>query len=221
LSLDKHSLTLAQLEQILQLFLIISATPLLSASIYMALPRLTRSLTDGKKRMRCLSSLYIIIDIACLALQVAGTVMQAYGEGETRRNASKYIAGGLIFQLIAFVVFIILAWVKHVQIKRSFGDARIPRWTLCFWALYISSTLILIRNLVRIVEFLQGPNGTILSNEWYSYVFDAVPMLGVVVVMAIMHSGQVIRRARKLAEDVSKEAKSGKGSGEGRIARPL
>lgn len=150
--------------------------------------------------------------------------MQAYGEGETRRNASKYIAGGLIFQLIAFVVFTILAWIKHIQIKRQpidpLSDARIPRWTLCFWALYISSTLILIRNLVRIVEFLQGPDGTIISHEFYLYVFDAVPMLGVIVVMAAMHPGRVIRRGKKVAKDIA-TAKSGEAGRNNGISHPL
>jgi len=196
--------------QLLQLFLILIATPLFSATIYKTLSRLSRSLTAGKRRMRWTSALYIILDIACLVLQVIGTVMEAYGSGSDKKNSSKYVACGLILQLLAFLLFMLLAWrlQRRVSADPTFVSAhpRAPRWRRRFAMLYVASMLVLVRNLVRVVEFVQGGDGEILQHETYLYVFDARPMFLLVVVVAVLHPGRVVRFARKLEKETGSVA---------------
>lgn len=47
--------------------------------------------------------------------------------------------------------------------------------------LYVSSGLILIRSVFRLIEYLQGQDGELLSKEIYLYVFDAALMLLVMI----------------------------------------
>jgi hypothetical protein len=191
--------------QLLQLFLIISGTPIMSATIYMSLPRLARALTMGQRRMRWISRSYIVLDIVCLVLQIMGTVMAAYGSEKDKGNAPKYIASGLVFQLAAFILFMVLAGRLHKSLLRQptqiLRDAGMPRWQLCFWGLYITSSLVLIRNLVRIIEFVQGAGSPILANEVFLYFFDATPMFLVAVVFGLFHPGKVMRHASKFVDD--------------------
>ncbi|KAF2152225.1 putative RTA1 domain protein [Myriangium duriaei CBS 260.36] len=182
---------------LLQLFLIIGASPLISASIYMALPRLSRTLTQGKRRMRWMSKIYILLDVICLVLQIMGTVMQAYGSGKTKQNSTRYIAGGLIFQLLAFLIYMIMVATLHRRLRHEppsmFYQHDSPRWWSCFYALYAASFLISIRSLVRVVEFLQGSQSSIASHEAYLYLFDAAPMFLAVTFFAVWHPARVIR----------------------------
>lgn len=52
-------------------------------------------------------------------------------------------------------------------------------------ALQASSGLIIVRSIVRLVEFIQGFDGYIISHEVFIYVFDALPMFLVTVAFCI------------------------------------
>lgn len=188
---------------LIQLFLILGAVPLISASIYMSYSRVVRALeAEGHSLVRVswVSKLYVLIDVACLVLQVMGTVMQAYGDDGIRENSIYYIAGGLIFQLVAFVVFVLLFLRIHVCVrKEATGPSDQPKvhWRRVMWAIYITSALIVVRNAVRIVEFLQGEDSSIAADETHLYVLDATPMLLVVIALAVAHPGRLIRSCRR------------------------
>ncbi|KAK5166516.1 uncharacterized protein LTR77_008059 [Saxophila tyrrhenica] len=188
---------------LLQLFLIIGAAPMLSASIYMTLPRITRALDAAEHsliRLSWLSKIYILIDIACLVLQVIGTVAQAYGGSDKQQLAINLVAGGLIFQLVAFVVFMLLALRVHRRLinNPTHISAHLDvYWRMAFWSLYITSSLILLRNLVRIIEYVQGGDGYIITHEIFLYLFDAVPMFLVVLTLTVFYPGRLIKAARR------------------------
>jgi hypothetical protein len=187
---------------LLQLFLLIGATPLISASIYMTLSRLVKALDAGHHslvRISWVSKIYILIDIACLVLQVMGTVTQAYGGAEKQDTAINLVVGGLAFQLVAFVFFMILAWVVHHRLAKNGTDVSCRpdiRWKQHFWVLYAASMLVLVRNLVRIVEYKEGAGGAILGSEAYLYVFDAVPMFAVVLLYTFVYPGRMIKQTK-------------------------
>jgi hypothetical protein len=50
--------------------------------------------------------------------------------------------------------------------------------------LYIISVLIMVRSVFRVVEYIMGNDGYLLSHGWTLYIFDAALMLGVVVLFA-------------------------------------
>jgi hypothetical protein len=187
---------------LIQLFLLIVAVPFLSASVYMTLSRMTRALEATNLsivRISWISKIYILIDIACVVLQVMGTVTMAYGGADEQQKAINLVAGGLAFQLVAFVVFVLLAMRIHWRLNQEPTNvsSRI-RWRRYFWMLYVVSGLVLLRNLVRIVEFVQGIDGAVASHEAYLYIFDAVPMGLVVVLYTVLYPGQLMRSARRM-----------------------
>ncbi|CAI4523270.1 ACH_G0022770.mRNA.1.CDS.1 [Saccharomyces cerevisiae] len=49
----------------------------------------------------------------------------------------------------------------------------------------LSSILIMVRSIVRLVEFVEGYDGFIISHEYFIYVFDAVPMLLAAIVFIV------------------------------------
>ena len=71
--------------------------------------------------------------------------------------------------------------------------------------LYVVSFLILVRSIVRVVEYIQGYSGYIMSHEAFLYVFDAAVMFVAVVSMNWIHPGEVAKYVRELDK--------GKGSG--------
>jgi len=62
------------------------------------------------------------------------------------------------------------------------------------YTLYAAGILILIRSLFRVIEFTQGNDGTIMTHEFYLYIFDGLLMLGVLVLFNVIHPGQLIGR---------------------------
>ncbi len=63
--------------------------------------------------------------------------------------------------------------------------------------LYTLSAVFVVRNLVRILEFTQGSNGYITSHESMLYIFDSAFMLFVVVLLLLVHAGQLFKSARR------------------------
>lgn len=64
--------------------------------------------------------------------------------------------------------------------------------------LYVLSIIFVVRNLVRIVEFLQGSDGYITTHEAMLYIFDATFMLSVLMLLACIHPGGLIKVARRV-----------------------
>jgi hypothetical protein len=59
------------------------------------------------------------------------------------------------------------------------------------WVLFTASALIMIRSVFRVIEYVQGTNGYLLSHEIYLYIFDAALMCGAVVLFNIVHPSQI------------------------------
>ena len=62
------------------------------------------------------------------------------------------------------------------------------------YSLYGAGSLILIRSLFRVAEFVGGTDGPIMTHEAYIYVFDGVLMLGAMVIFNVVHPGAIIGR---------------------------
>ena len=58
-------------------------------------------------------------------------------------------------------------------------------------ALYVTSALILVRSIVRVVEYLDGYDGYLMRHEVFIYVFDALLMFLAVTALHIVHPSQV------------------------------
>jgi hypothetical protein len=49
---------------------------------------------------------------------------------------------------------------------------------------------------MRLIEFIQGYNGYVITHEVFLYGFDALPMFLAVVTMNVIHLGEVARHLR-------------------------
>lgn len=52
----------------------------------------------------------------------------------------------------------------------------------------------MIRSIYRVVEYVQGQGGDLQSREFWLYIFDALPMVVVALLMNWMHPSKVISR---------------------------
>ena len=124
----------------------------------------------------------------------AGGGLQASKEPATVHTGQIIVLGGLILQVISFGIFVLVAIVFNYRMRKTPTaealDETIP-WTRYLNALYASSVLIMVRSIFRVVEFVQGRSGYTQSHEWGLYVFDAVLMLGVLVLFNVVHPGEV------------------------------
>lgn len=102
------------------------------------------------------------------------------------------VVGGLIFQIIFFGLFVVVAFMFHTRLQKSPTTLSLSvPWRKHLWALYISSALILIRSIFRVVEFVQGNTGYLFRHEVFMYIFDALLMFGVVVLFIFVHPGEI------------------------------
>ena len=126
--------------------------------------------------------------------------MQAKEDPDSQKAGQWIVVGGLIVQLIYFGFFIIVAFNYQIRVnKAAVSDdvkARV-NWKLNLIVLYAASFLILIRSIYRVVEYVTGKDGTIMTHEWFFYVFDAALMAMVAVIYAVVPPKELTRANRE------------------------
>ena len=118
----------------------------------------------------------------------------ATGNGSNYRTGENIVIGGLIVQVVVFGFFVLTSALFHTRIWRhptpKVTIEYVP-WQKHMMALYITSMLILVRSVFRVVEYAQGNDGYLMSHEWFLYVFDGVLMLGVMATWALVHPSEM------------------------------
>jgi SNF family Na+-dependent transporter len=113
-------------------------------------------------------------------------------------TGSHIIIVGLFFQLFFFGCFITVAVAFNVamhKVPTSRSQSGVP-WRKHLRTLYVASVLIMIRSVFRVVEYLQGFDGYLLSHEQFLYIFDAVLMMCVMVIFNMVHPSEVVALLR-------------------------
>ncbi|KAI0457370.1 putative RTA1 domain protein [Xylaria acuta] len=104
---------------ILQNLLILATPPLLAASITRRLATAVGARSYPPVNPKLLTPLYVPIDIGTLATQLAGSVLPASGKPSDIELSRKLVLGGLVAQLGALTVFILITLLVKQRIKRS------------------------------------------------------------------------------------------------------
>ncbi len=124
----------------------------------------------------------------------------ASSHASTAKMGSHVALVGLLIQVILFGFFIVVALVFHIRLHAMptslSHNAALP-WKRFLYILYIASAFILIRSIVRVAEFVEGFEGTIIRHEVYLYIFDGVPMAAVMVLFNIWYPSDFSKQARK------------------------
>lgn len=185
----------------MQMLLILLAPVFLSATIYMTLGRIIRSLDEDQHsmiRVRRLTKLYVLLDILIFCSQLGGAGVQITGDANIMAIGMKAIMGGLIFQCIALAFYIALAACVHLRLNREpTGLSHTLEWRKYMWAIYLSGAAILVRSLVRVVEYGEGAYGAVSTHEAFLYVFDAFLIWFLMVCVLVVHPGQLIKTAMR------------------------
>ncbi|KAH6673911.1 RTA1 like protein-domain-containing protein [Plectosphaerella plurivora] len=180
-----YNSTGALMPYVLQSTFLLLAPVLFAASLYMTLSRIIRAV-DGASfsiiRPTWLTRIFVAGDAFSFLVQASGAglrVQAGTGNSTMNPNLGTYvIVGGLIFQIAIFGVFMAVALVFNQRFKRHAGSSishGVP-WQSSLNMLYVTSAMIMIRNIFRVAEYAMGHDGYLLGVEWGVYVFDAALM---------------------------------------------
>ncbi|KAK2599118.1 hypothetical protein QQS21_005459 [Conoideocrella luteorostrata] len=180
-----------------QALLLLLGQALLSASSYMLLGRII-SLTDGAKYsiipIRWLTTTFVAGDTISFVVQGVGGGMMASGNLDEIQHGQIIVIIGLAVQLLFFSLFFVDGVMFHMHMNKrpslNAGETKVP-WRRYLYTLYAVSTLIMIRAIYRIIEYAEGNAGYLVSHEVFLYILDALLMLAVMVLFAIVNPGKI------------------------------
>jgi hypothetical protein len=194
----------------MQSILLLVAPALFAASIYIILGRIIL-LVDGEKysliRQKRLTAIFVTGDVISFIVQCGGGGIQAAGSLSLLHLGEKVIIVGLFLQLTFFGFFVIVTSMFHYRIVKANPtcdstetsqktastdfDIHVLPWKRHMAALYVTSALIMLRSVFRVVEYLQGNSGYLLRHEVFLYTFDASLMLLVMCLFHWIHPAEV------------------------------
>ncbi|KAF5018829.1 hypothetical protein F66182_9193 [Fusarium sp. NRRL 66182] len=187
---------------IIQSILLLLGPALLAASIYMVLGRLIRHLDAGDRSImnpRWLTKVFVTGDVLSFLAQSAGGGMLATAKDKDAvKRGENMIVGGLGIQIIFFGFFMIVTLIFHMRIDRNPTPRSLQvstSWKKLLLVLYAASLSILIRSVFRVAEYIMGKDSELQSEEFWIYVFDALLMSVVVVLLNVFHPSRVINKA--------------------------
>ncbi|PHH55122.1 Protein RTA1 [Ceratocystis fimbriata CBS 114723] len=179
---------------IMQSLLLLLGPTFYAASIYMILGRLITLLEAQEYslvRPSWLTKFFLVGDIASILLQGMGGGKLANADTASQRSSGEnLIVGGLVVQILFFTLFMVVTCLFHMRIKKKPTSAikRLDNtWYRLLLVLYAASFLILVRSLFRMIEYIQGSESVLQTEEIFIYVLDATLMLIASVLLNIFH----------------------------------
>lgn len=179
---------------IMQTLLLLLGPALYAATIYMILGRLIL-LTGGERyslvRRTWLTKIFVGGDVISFMMQGAGGGIMSSG-ASGMKTGEKIIIGGLFVQILFFGLFFLTAILFQIRGKEYLSTlgSNVP-WKKHLFSLYATSILILVRSIFRVIEYIQGNAGYLLRHEVFLYVFDAVLMFAVMLILNVSHPGDI------------------------------
>ncbi|CAG7564901.1 unnamed protein product [Fusarium equiseti] len=145
---------------------------------------------------RRLTPIFVGCDIVAFLIQGSGSGIASSDnwQGEMERIGVKVLIAGLSFQLVAFTLFLCVFRRFHVLANRMAVDTAPKGWEKVVLSVYISSILIMVRCLFRVIEFAGGRDSYALSHEWLFWIFESLPMVGAIGIFCIYHPGKYLGR---------------------------
>ncbi|KAL2782548.1 RTA1 like protein [Aspergillus keveii] len=215
---DKESIPIYSIQTIL----ILLAPPLYAASIYMVLGRLVTFLHAERLSVvsvRWMTKIFVTGDVIAFLSQAAGGGIMATGTIEKYELGEDITVAGLAVQLAFFSVFMVTCGIFHRRIRQSPThevtalDARLREenrrgWQTVLVGLYTASILILVRSIFRLIEYVQGNDGYLISHEVFMYVFDSALMFLTMVAMNVCHPSMILVGPHKVRDAEMRELES-------------
>lgn len=178
--------------------LLLGGPPFLAASIYMSLGRIITALEAQKFSFispRWMSIIYVTLDIGCIVSQFVGSIIPMSGDPDSIRLSRIILIAGLATQLVALSVFILTSWVVYRRIKQQSLPISVS-WKRYFRAIEVATVVMIVRSTVRAIEFLEGEGGFVISHEIFIYLFDALLMFALMVILFVIHPGRLMKETK-------------------------
>ncbi|EMT72211.1 RTA1 like protein-domain-containing protein [Fusarium oxysporum II5] len=178
---------------VIQAIPILVAPALFAASIYMILGRLIRAVDAVHLSLvpvQWVTRIFVTGDVIAFTLQAGGGGVQSGGTLDMSRIGEKMIVVGLFVQIAIFGFFVCTSILFHYRLYQSPTAESLQGttpWRRYLYVLYGSSFLILVRSIFRVVEYLQGNAGYLISHEIFLYIFDAVLMAVVMLILVVWY----------------------------------
>ncbi|KAF5608738.1 RTM1 [Fusarium subglutinans] len=186
---------------VLTLTYTVLAPVLIAAGNYLLISRLILAVlpTSHHRILRIpgrrLTPIFVFCDVIAFLIQGSGSGIASSDnwQGEMENIGVKVLIVGLAFQLAAFSLFLCVFRRFHVlALRMAVEDA--PRdWQKVVLAVYISSILIMVRCIFRVVEFAGGRDTYAFSHEWLFWVFESLPMAVAIGIFCFYHPGRYLR----------------------------
>ncbi|KAJ1324630.1 RTA1 domain-containing protein [Microdochium nivale] len=192
-----HSNTGKLIPFVIQNAFILLPPVLFAASIYMVLGRVILFVHGERYSLvptKWLTKAFLAGDF--LSFIVQGNAAGLMATGSNAVLGQWIVVAGLIIQIVVFGFFVVTAAIFHRRYQKSCVSAAgltKAGWKETMMMLYTVSTLIMVRSLFRVVEYVLGPAGYPLMNEWTLYVFDASLMVVVMLVYYIYWPGHIVQ----------------------------
>ncbi|CUM53119.1 uncharacterized protein AC631_04817 [Debaryomyces fabryi] len=174
---------------IIQSVLVLVAPALFAATLYMSLGRLIARLECQRYSiipLKYLTKIFVIGDVVSFFMQAGGGGIMASGKTESSMTTGKnVIVGGLIVQIVFFGMFMVVELIFHYRILKHPNEcammtrnvpSQFNNWNSVLFTLLACSILIFIRSIFRLIEYIQGNDGYLISHEAFLYGFDAALM---------------------------------------------
>ncbi|CAF1220690.1 unnamed protein product [Adineta steineri] len=160
--------------------------PVFNAAIeYVLFGGLVHALGDHYSliKPKLIAWIFIICDAFSFLIQIsgAGLLSSAKGNPESAKTGQTILLAGLGVNLASFAIFCLQLFSFEYRIRRlspsiTNGNVYEKRWRRFLYIIYLSSTLVLIRQIYRVIEFAQGFTGYLAVHEVYFYIFDTIPI---------------------------------------------
>ncbi|KAJ5413449.1 RTA-like protein [Penicillium sp. CMV-2018d] len=187
---------------VMQSTLLLIAPALFAASIYMELGRII-IMVKGEQfaliRVNWMTKIFVAGDVLSFLMQASGAGIMVKGSNSTDPSSSSstgqnVIIGGLIVQIVFFGFFLLTSLIFQKRLGSHPGARAVADqypWRKHMWALQSSSVLVLIRSVIRVVEYAQGTHGYLMEHEVFIYVFDGLLMFAMMVILVVIHPSEV------------------------------
>ncbi|KAK9459483.1 RTA1 like protein-domain-containing protein [Lipomyces oligophaga] len=177
----------------IQLVLILVAPLLMAPTLYMFLGRLISKVYGEGLAIRPQNWLFtgfFICNIICFLIQCigAGLLPQESLSNQVQRY-SYIVFAGLLFQSVIYLLVVILALLLHFRMRKSVNTlGSRTHWQAYLISFYVITILLLVRTLLRVIEFAAQPSEYINTQEWILFVFDAGCILSVLALSFIWYN---------------------------------
>ncbi|CAI6333981.1 unnamed protein product [Periconia digitata] len=144
---------------------------------------------------------FVGLDAVCEILigQGAWRMVNSSMTEKQRQLGANLVTASLSLQVVLFGSFGLLAAQFHRRARHRGVLSRDLRTVLV--VLYISASIVTIRCIYRLVEYIQGWNSTIYKNEVFFWIFEAVIMLLNTCLLNLFHPGKRLPRSNSVFLD--------------------